>query len=87
VIVYFEDLAGFLISLLAITWSRKPASERLSYGYHRMEILGALGSITLVWAMTIFLLSEATQRLRNPQPVDGRIMFITAALGVLVNVL
>lgn len=59
----------------------------MSYGYHRGEILGALLSISLVWAMTIYLLVEAFERLRRPQPVDGKLMFIVASLGVVVNVM
>jgi cation diffusion facilitator family transporter len=80
-----SDVAGFLVSLFAITWSRKRASSKMSYGYHRAEILGALLSISLVWAMTFYLLVEAIDRLRNPVPVDGKTMTIVAILGVLVN--
>lgn len=80
-----SDIAGFLISLFAITWSRKRASGAMSYGYHRAEILGALLSISLVWALTFYLLVEAVDRLRHPVAIDGRIMMIVAGLGVLVN--
>lgn len=81
------DISGFLISLFAITWSRKPASAKLSYGYHRIEILGALFSISIVWALTVFLLIEAINRIRKTEAVDGKIMFITASLGLMVNIM
>lgn len=80
-----SDVAGFLISLCAISWSRKRASASMSYGYHRAEILGALFSISMVWALTGFLLMEAADRLHKPQPIDGKMMFIVAVLGVIVN--
>lgn len=80
-----SDVAGFLVSLCAVGWSRKRASAAMSYGYHRAEILGALLSISMVWALTGWLVVEAFDRLRNPQPIDGRMMFWVAILGVLVN--
>lgn len=80
-----SDVAGFLISLFAITWSRKVASASMSYGYHRAEILGALLSISLVWAITFYLLVEAFERLRNPVAIDGKAMFVVALMGVVVN--
>jgi solute carrier family 30 (zinc transporter), member 2 len=86
-VIFFNlDISGFLISLFAITWSRKPASTKLSYGYHRIEILGALFSISIVWALTIFLLIEAISRMRKTEAVEGKIMFITASLGLVVNI-
>lgn len=80
-----KDLAGFLISLVALTLARRPASQLMSYGYHRAEILGALGSLALVWLMTVWLVVEALGRLSHPPPIDGRLMSGIAAMGVLVN--
>lgn len=80
-----SDVAGFLVSLCALSLSRRKASSIMSYGYHRAEILGALLSISLVWALTGWLVVEAIDRLRNPQHIDGKVMLIVAGLGVLVN--
>ena len=83
----FSDLAGFLISLFALYMARRPATVDHSFGYHRAEILGALGSISLVWALTIYLVVEAIDRLRNPTEINGKVMFIVSCLGLLVNIL
>jgi zinc transporter 2 len=32
----------------------------MSFGYHRAEVIGALGSIILIWGLTILLFYEAT---------------------------
>jgi len=37
------DFGGLLLALVASWMARRPATERLSFGYHRAEILGALG--------------------------------------------
>ena len=81
-----SDVAGFLISLLALTWSTRPANTRLSFGYHRAEILGALLSIALVWILTAFLVVEAVHRVRNPEPIDAKVMLAVAVIGLIVNI-
>ena len=57
-----SDLAGFLISLFAIMLARRPATSGLSFGFHRVEILGALVSILLIWILTGVLFIEAIER-------------------------
>lgn len=59
----------------------------MSFGYHRAEVIGALGSIILIWALTIVLLYEATLRVVNKVVVDNPlIMLITAAFGLFCNI-
>lgn len=81
------DIAGFLVSLLAMLWSKKKPTARLSYGYHRAEILGALLSLSFVWFITGLLVAEAIERLRNPVPINGKLMMLVAALGIVANII
>eukprot|EP00475_Leptophrys_vorax_P042397 TRINITY_DN79976_c0_g1_i1.p1 TRINITY_DN79976_c0_g1~~TRINITY_DN79976_c0_g1_i1.p1 ORF type:complete len:405 (-),score=79.41 TRINITY_DN79976_c0_g1_i1:28-1218(-) len=80
-----SDLAGFLISVFAL-WltSRRPTND-LSFGFHRAEIIGALLSVFMIWAVTGVLIWEAVQRINDPQPVDGKLMLIIAGVGFIVN--
>lgn len=81
-----SDVAGFAISLFAIWAASWEATPNQSFGFYRLEILGALVSIQLIWLLTGILVYEAIHRLFGPsQPVDGRIMFFVATLGLLVN--
>ncbi|KAJ3176249.1 hypothetical protein HDU87_005464 [Geranomyces variabilis] len=82
-----SDIGGFAISVTAIYLSERPATSRHSFGFHRTEILGAILSTLLIWILTAFLLWEAVDRLRNPVPIDGPVMFGTAAVGVVVNII
>jgi zinc transporter 2 len=82
-----SDLAGFLISIFAIWLSTKSPTSRLSFGFHRAEILGALTSVLIIWLVTGVLVYEAINRMLTPENVDGRLMFILAASGLGVNVL
>ena len=82
-----SDLLGFIISILSIYISRKVAKNNMSYGYHRAEIIGALVSIVLIWALTIWLLYEATLRILVTPKVDGLIMIVIAIVGFTFNVI
>ena len=82
-----SDLLGFLISIISIYISRKVAKNDMSYGYHRAEIIGALVSIILIWALTLWLLYEATLRIIKTPQVDGLIMIIIAIIGFSFNVI
>ncbi|KAJ3210160.1 Metal tolerance protein 1 [Dinochytrium kinnereticum] len=80
-----SDIAGFGISIAALYMARKPPTIRHSFGFARVEILGAVLSTFLIWVLTAYLVYEAFQRVRDPQPIDGRVMCGTAVVGVLVN--
>ncbi|KAJ3149541.1 Metal tolerance protein 1, partial [Irineochytrium annulatum] len=81
-----SDLAGFLISILAVHYARKPADATHTFGHARLEILGSLLSTLLIWALTGALVFEAFDRLtENSAQIDARIMVATASVGVIIN--
>ena len=82
-----SDLVGFSISFLAVWLSRRPATEKLSYGFHRAEVIGGCTSILLIWGLTIWLIVEAGHRVVTPEVVNGEIMLITASGGLFANII
>jgi len=80
-----SDLAGFLISIFALWLAERTPTSTLSFGFHRAEILGALLSVLLIWLLTGLLIFEAVQRVQKPQHVEGKLMFVIASLGLVVN--
>ena len=82
-----SDLAGFLISLFSLIVAMKPANKHFTFGYHRFEVLGALGSILIIWALTVWLLIAAVGRIRHPNPIVGFLMVCIAAGGLLFNII
>ncbi|VDP28640.1 unnamed protein product [Soboliphyme baturini] len=82
------DLASFLISLFSIFIASRPATRRMSFGWHRAEVIGALVSVLLIWVITGVLLYMATERLiyRNYH-IEPKIMLTVASIGVCVNVI
>ena len=84
----FSDVAGFMISFFSIYISQNKATFKSSMGYHRAEILGAFGSIFLIWGLLVWLNIEATYRIINkPEEIDSTIMLITACIGFACNVI
>ncbi|KAF9191770.1 hypothetical protein BGZ50_009142 [Haplosporangium sp. Z 11] len=81
-----SDITSFVISLVAIYLSHRPSTATHTFGFHRAEVIGALFSIFLIWALTFMLVVEAYDRVRNPIEVDGKTMSIIAGLGVFVNI-
>lgn len=81
------DLGGLLLALFAGWMARRPPSSRLSFGYHRAEILGALASGLLIWMLAGVLVNEAIGRFQNPQPVEGAWAFGVAAVGLVANLM
>ena len=79
------DVGGLLLGLFAAWISRRPPSRTLSFGYHRAEILGALLSGLSIWALAGVLVVEAIQRIQSPAEIQGPIVLVVAAGGLLVN--
>ncbi|XP_010533531.1 PREDICTED: metal tolerance protein A2-like [Tarenaya hassleriana] len=82
-----SDVAAFAISLFSLWASGWEANPRQSYGFFRIEILGALVSIQMIWLLAGILVYEAIARLINDTgEVQGFLMFIVSAFGLLVNI-
>jgi len=82
-----SDVGGFIVSLFALQLSRMAATSEYTYGFKQAEVLGALLSVAIVWALTSVLLWEAVPRFWRPEEVDGKLMFVIASIGVFVNLI
>jgi zinc transporter 2 len=51
-----SDLIGFVFSFVFLYLSKKEMDEKVSFGYHRMELIGALANIFIVWTMVLFII-------------------------------
>jgi len=80
-----SDVAAYLISIYAIYASGKPVTTDYSWGYKRSEIVGAIASVLMIWAITGWLIMQAIERFFNPPDVNGGLMLIVAIIGVIVN--
>jgi len=82
------DLASFMISLIAIWLAARPKSQKMSFGWHRAEVLGAIISVLMIWVVTGVLVYIAIQRLITKEfEINAEAMLITSGLGVVVNII
>lgn len=79
------DTLGLVVALAAVRLSRRPPDARRSYGYARLEALGALFNGILLCLAGAYILWEAVGRFRHPQAVASDGMLVIAALGLVVN--
>jgi cobalt-zinc-cadmium efflux system protein len=75
---------------LGLAWyldkkSRKGASETYSFGYERFSLLGALINSVVLIVGAIFIVSEAIERLQNPELSNAKGMILFALIGIAVN--
>lgn len=82
------DLASFMISLFALWIAARPSTKRLSFGWYRAEVIGALTSVLMIWVVTAILFYMAIQRTINRDfELNSGIMLVTSGLGILVNII
>uniref|UniRef100_A0A182NBK3 Cation efflux protein cytoplasmic domain-containing protein n=1 Tax=Anopheles dirus TaxID=7168 RepID=A0A182NBK3_9DIPT len=82
-----SDCISFVIAIISIWISNRPADARMSFGYRRVEVLGALLSIFGIWALTAVLVVMSANRLiEGDYEIDADTMIIVAILGVVMNV-
>lgn len=83
-----SDLASFLISLFALWVGQKAPTKRMSFGYYRAEILGAVASVLIIWVLTGILVYMAIERIRTADyEIQADTMIIVSGSGVAINIL
>lgn len=80
------DAASIALALWAIGLAARPAAGRMTYGWRRAEILSALANGLTLLVLAGWLAYEAARRLMDPSPVTGKLVLMTALVGVVVNV-
>ena len=80
------DVAAIGLALFASWFARRPASPDKTYGYLRLEILAALVNAMVLFVVVGLITWDAIERIGDPPPVEPRILFSVATVGLLVNV-
>ncbi len=79
------DVLALALALLATVGAARAANRRKTFGYERLEVLGALFNGTLLLVATIFIAYEAVGRLSRPELPSGSLMTAVALIGLFVN--
>ena len=75
---------------LGLAWylekkSREGANEHFSFGYIRFSLLGALINSIVLIVGSVFVITEAVERLREPEESHALGMVAFAIAGILIN--
>jgi cobalt-zinc-cadmium efflux system protein len=81
------DFASLSLAWLGFRLTRQPADWRRTYGFDRFAVLVAFVNGMALFAIAIWIVTEAVQRLSTPVEVLGAPMLWIAAAGLGVNVL
>jgi cobalt-zinc-cadmium efflux system protein len=79
------DAGALGLSLLSAWIALRPANDSKTYGYQRWEILAALLNGAALFAIAAWVIVEALQRIRHPQPIQAQLFLAIAAAGLVVN--
>ncbi|KAI9336102.1 cation efflux family-domain-containing protein [Obelidium mucronatum] len=77
------DVVGYSIAIASVEIGAWEATSRFTFGFQRVELVGAMVGILLNWGLAIGLLAEAAIVLKHPVGVNAPVMMATATLGFL----
>jgi len=81
----FADIGALGLGWIIAHFLQKPPTLKFSYGYKRIEAVGALASVFILWAFCLVLIYNAIFRFTHPEVVRGGIVFIIALVGLIAN--
>ena len=81
------DVLSLLLAWGAYYLAKKQPTEKRTYGLRKVTIMASLLSAVLLFVALGGIAWESIERLSSPQPVDGVIIIVVAAIGVVINTL
>jgi len=80
---------AFALGLAAVaSWlAQRPADRRHSFGFGRVEMLGAFVNAVLMLIVVIMIAYEAISRLQSPPVIDATTIAWVALIGLAVNIM
>lgn len=80
-----SDVLGLIVAWIAVILSKRPPSERYTYGLRGSSILAALFNAVFLLIAVGAIGWQAVLRLFNPEPVAEMTVMIVAAIGIVIN--
>lgn len=81
------DSTALGLALLAQYIATRPPSPKNSFGFGRAEALAAFINGLAMLAVVGWIVIEAAQRFANPEPVQGKAVFVVALIGLVINLM
>lgn len=81
------DLTSLVLVVVARRLQRLPASDQHTFGFRRADVMAGFVNAAILFAAMGAVLTEAVDHLLHPHPVNGWIMLVIGAIGLLANTL
>lgn len=82
-----SDVLSLMLAWGASLLARRAESRRRTYGFRKITIMASLTSAVMLLVVLGGIAWEAVKRFTVPQPVDGTVVIVVAAIGVIINTL
>lgn len=82
----FADVIALSLSWYGVRQAERPASSRMTFGYHRVGVIIAVVNAVSIFAIAAVIFYEASRRWQQPPEVNGALMLGAAIVGLGVNV-
>jgi len=79
------DAAGVGLSLIAVLFAARPATQQRTFGYARAEILAAAVNAVVLFGMSIFIIVSAASRLVSPPAVRAGPLIVLGVIALAAN--
>ncbi|MCY7374660.1 MAG: cation diffusion facilitator family transporter [Pyrinomonadaceae bacterium] len=79
------DVAALSLTLAAIWFASRPATQKKTFGYYRLEILAAFVNGIALVLISLWIIYEAVERWNAPLPVKGFELTVIAVGGLVIN--
>ena len=81
-----SDLVGLVVALVAASVAARPATDRQTFGFRRVEVFGALVNSLILIGVAVSVAIGAAFRLSAHAEVQGGWMLVVAVVGLVGNV-
>jgi len=81
----FSDVMSLMLAWGASYLATKHPTHKRTYGLRKVTIMASLVSAVLLLVALGGIAWESVERLSSPEPVDGMIIIVVAAIGVVIN--
>jgi cobalt-zinc-cadmium efflux system protein len=79
------DVVVLAVAYAALRISRRPPTERHTFGFARSEVLVAQANGVLLFATAVVVIIEAVRRFGSPHDITASGVIVIGAIGLLVN--
>jgi cobalt-zinc-cadmium efflux system protein len=81
----FSDVLSLMLAWGASFLATKLPTHKRTYGLRKVTIMASLLSAVLLLVALGGIAWESVERLSSPKPVDGMLIIVVAAIGVVIN--